>query len=248
MILRVWDTDSVNVLTICFLSIESLEEERCCKINGVLEAFSVYSDVGRGGGWGVGGWGGRILAAWPKQRDHLINIWLIAAGRWLISVCYGEHLPGLHAFLCNGMPLHVFLYPNTLLGNKLFPLKIEHNFAYSSLVPFHSLSAHKSKHRNENPQTWLIAFPFYLQVGRSFSSFFLSVLFFFCLFCWGLGLIAAGICTVLSPQWDWLVEMCVFFSQRSCPDFVPDKCNSQHNTTHTCPNKRITIRTKCKTR
>lgn len=72
MILHVRDTDSVNVLTICFLSIESLEEERCCKINGVLEAFSVYSDVGRGVGWGGGG--GGILAAWPKQRDHLINI------------------------------------------------------------------------------------------------------------------------------------------------------------------------------
>lgn len=174
---------------------------------------------------------GGILPAWPKQRDHLINIWLIAAGRWLISVCDGEHLPGLHAFLCNGMPMRVFLYPDPLLGNKLFPLKTEHNFAYSSLVPFHSFSAHKSKHGNENPQRWLIAFTFYLQVGNSCSSFSPPPCwFFFCLFCWGLGFVAARIYPVLSLRWDWLVEICVFFSQRSCPDIVADKYNAQHNT------------------
>lgn len=171
---------------------------------------------------------GGILAAWPKQRDHLINIWLIAAGRWLNSVCDAKHLPGLHAFLCNGMPVCVFLYPDTLLGNKLFPLKTEHNFAYSSLVPFHSPAAHKSKHRNENPETWLIAFPFSLQVGCSFSSFFLHN--FFLLLFGVLGSSLQEFCTVLSLQWDWLVEVCVFFSQRSCPDIGPYKYNAQHNT------------------
>lgn len=162
---------------------------------------------------------GGILPAWPKQRDHLINIWLIAAGRWLISVCDGEHLPGLHAFLCNGMPMRVFLYPDPLLGNKLFPLKTEHNFAYSSLVPFHSFSAHKSKHGNENPQRWLIAFTFYLQVGNSCSSFFPpSMLIFFLLVLLGswvcrrknlpcsftaVGLISGDLCVFLTALLSW---------------------------------------------